>query len=100
MSGAPRPSLSVYLHLPWCVRKCPYCDFNSHTGATAALRDTYLDAVEADIRANADDANGRRIDTVFIGGGTPSLFSPAEIGRLLDLLGGLFAVDAGAEITM
>ncbi|MDX1481236.1 MAG: radical SAM family heme chaperone HemW [Woeseiaceae bacterium] len=95
-----REPLSVYLHLPWCVRKCPYCDFNSHTGATAALRGTYLDALEADIRANTGDANGRRIDTVFIGGGTPTLFSPAEIGRLLDLLRGLFAVDADAEITM
>lgn len=92
--------LSVYVHLPWCVRKCPYCDFNSHTLGDAALKERYLDALERDIDAEAAGVRGRTVGTVFIGGGTPSLFAPAQIGRILDALSAALTVAADAEITM
>ena len=77
------PPLSLYVHIPWCLRKCPYCDFNSH-----ALRDTiperaYLDALLADLDNELPAVQGRPLHTVFIGGGTPSLFSASGIERLL-----------------
>ncbi|MEL7298524.1 MAG: radical SAM family heme chaperone HemW [Pseudomonadota bacterium] len=95
--------LSVYLHLPWCERKCPYCDFNSHqapTGDFAARRDDYLNAVHRDIAAQAELVDGRDVQTVFIGGGTPSLFPPDEIARLLNALRAAFTLADNAEITM
>lgn len=92
--------LSLYVHLPWCVQKCPYCDFNSHAGGDTAPRGRYVDAVIRDLEAEADRAVDRPIETVFLGGGTPSLFSPAEISRLLDSIRALFTVAADAEITM
>ncbi|NNC58065.1 MAG: radical SAM family heme chaperone HemW [Woeseiaceae bacterium] len=94
------PPLSLYVHLPWCVQKCPYCDFNSHAAGAAAPRRRYLDALLTDIEAEASRAAGRRLETVFLGGGTPSLFSPEEIGRLLDGVRGSFDVADDAEITM
>ncbi|MDH3481277.1 MAG: radical SAM protein, partial [Gammaproteobacteria bacterium] len=78
------PPLSLYVHLPWCVRKCPYCDFNSHTAGEGAPRERYLDALLVDLEGEALRAAGRRLQSVFLGGGTPSLFSPGEIERLLD----------------
>ena len=68
------PPLSLYVHLPWCVQKCPYCDFNSHAGGDPAARQRYLDALLLDLEAEASVAAGRTIETVFLGGGTPSLF--------------------------
>ena len=78
------PPLSLYLHLPWCVRKCPYCDFNSHTAGADADPSRYARALAADIAREAADLEGRAVETVFFGGGTPSYFPPAEIGRVLD----------------
>jgi len=92
--------LSLYVHLPWCVRKCPYCDFNSHTAGDAPPKKRYLDALLADLDRETEVAGERRIDSIFLGGGTPSLFAPDEIGRLLDGVARRFSVAADVEITM
>ena len=73
------PALAVYVHLPWCVRKCPYCDFNSHRAPRLIPQDRYVDALLADLRADLDLAGGRRVDTVLVGGGTPSLMPPGAV---------------------
>jgi len=88
------------VHLPWCVRKCPYCDFNSHTAGDSAPRGRYLRALIADIGAEAVHANGRELVSVFLGGGTPSLFTPDEIALLLDAVVEHFLLAADIEITM
>lgn len=72
------PPVALYVHLPWCVRKCPYCDFNSHTAANGAPRDRYIAALLADLEQEALRAEGRPLVSVFLGGGTPSLFPPAD----------------------
>jgi len=92
--------LSLYLHLPWCVRKCPYCDFNSFTAHTPPPRARYVDAVIRDLERVSREAGGRELSSVFIGGGTPSLFSPAEIGALIAAVSDGFELADGAEITM
>lgn len=93
------PPLSLYVHLPWCVQKCPYCDFNSHA-AGKAPRQRYLAALLLDLEGEATRAAGRTLQTIFLGGGTPSLFSPAEIARLLDGIRGCFDIAENVEITM
>ncbi|WP_374411212.1 radical SAM family heme chaperone HemW [Hydrogenophaga sp.] len=100
------PPLSLYIHLPWCLKKCPYCDFNSHEwSATSAPgqplpEQPYLDALRADLQAALPLIWGRQVHTVFIGGGTPSLFSPEAIDRLLGDVRALLRLDADAEITL
>ena len=100
------PPLSLYIHLPWCLKKCPYCDFNSHEwSATSAPgqplpEQPYLDALRADLQAALPLIWGRPVHTVFIGGGTPSLFSPEAIDRLLGDVRALVRLDADAEITL
>ena len=100
------PPLSLYVHLPWCLKKCPYCDFNSHEwSATSAPgqplpEQPYLDALRADLQAALPLIWGRPVHTVFIGGGTPSLFSPEAIDRLIGDLRALLRLDADAEITL
>jgi putative oxygen-independent coproporphyrinogen III oxidase len=94
------PPLSVYLHLPWCVRKCPYCDFNSHTAGAAADTARYARALAVDLGREAPDVAGRTVETVFLGGGTPSFFAPAEIGRVLGAVRESFRLAPDAEITM
>jgi oxygen-independent coproporphyrinogen-3 oxidase len=98
--GAP-PPLALYVHLPWCLKKCPYCDFNSHEwnqGQPPEAR--YLDAVRADLDAALPLVWGRRIVSVFIGGGTPSLFSPEAIDRLLADVRARLPLEPGCEITL
>jgi putative oxygen-independent coproporphyrinogen III oxidase len=95
-----RPPLSLYVHLPWCVRKCPYCDFNSHSANGDAPTGRYLDALLIDIDRESAKAAGREVETVFLGGGTPSLFSPAEIGRLLAGIDARLRLAPNAEITL
>jgi len=95
-----QPPLSLYVHLPWCVRKCPYCDFNSYSGGDAAPRTRYLEALLADLRKEAAGVPGREIISIFLGGGTPSLFTPGEIGRLLDEAANVLSLADGVEITM
>jgi oxygen-independent coproporphyrinogen-3 oxidase len=100
------PPLSLYIHLPWCLRKCPYCDFNSHEwrGGENEAADlperAYLDALQADLEAALPLVWGRSVQTVFIGGGTPSLFSPASIDALLAMVRARVRLAAGAEITL
>jgi oxygen-independent coproporphyrinogen-3 oxidase len=96
------PPLSLYVHLPWCIAKCPYCDFNSHAmprdGALPEART--IDALVADLEASLPLVWGRPVVSVFIGGGTPSLFSPASIERLLGAVRALLPVEPGAEVTL
>ena len=94
------PPLSLYVHMPWCVRKCPYCDFNSHSAADGAPTRRYVDALLADLDREAGNAADRSIESIFLGGGTPSLFAPAEIARLLDAVRQRFAMSPDVEITM
>ena len=99
------PPLSLYVHLPWCVRKCPYCDFNSHEfrgeGGHGALPfDAYVDALIADLDFDLPLAWGRTIQTVFFGGGTPSLFPPEAIDRFLQLASARLRFAPNAEITL
>ncbi|WP_454710401.1 radical SAM family heme chaperone HemW [Cupriavidus nantongensis] len=102
LSGS--PPLSLYVHIPWCVRKCPYCDFNSHAAPGAdnheIPEDLYLDALRADLEQSLPLVWGRPVHTVFIGGGTPSLLSAAGMDRLLSDIRALLPLDADAEITM
>jgi oxygen-independent coproporphyrinogen-3 oxidase len=93
------PPLSLYLHLPWCVRKCPYCDFNSHA-AQNIPEAAYIDALLADLERALPDIWGRRIHTVFFGGGTPSLFSAEGVDRILTGVRTLTQLIPGAEITL
>ena len=94
------PPLSLYVHYPWCVRKCPYCDFNSHENKEAFAEEAYLDALRADLESALPLIWGRKIYTVFIGGGTPSLLSAAGLDRLLSDIRTLLPLDGAAEITM
>ncbi|WP_407070501.1 radical SAM family heme chaperone HemW [Pseudoluteimonas lycopersici] len=94
------PPLSLYVHLPWCVRKCPYCDFNSHEGRGALPFDAYVDALIADLDFDLPLAWGRTVQTVFFGGGTPSLFTPASIDRFLQLASSRLRFAPNAEITL
>lgn len=92
--------LSLYVHLPWCVRKCPYCDFNSHKAGDAAPKERYINALLRDLAGESDRADDRPVETVFLGGGTPSLFTPKEIQGLLKGVGALLPLVENAEITM
>ena len=95
------PPLSLYVHYPWCVRKCPYCDFNSHAVRDEGIpEEAYVDALVADLEAALPQIWGRRINTVFIGGGTPSLMSPAGLDRLLTAVRTLTMLAPAAEITL
>jgi len=94
------PPLSLYVHIPWCLRKCPYCDFNSHEKRGELPEAQYVDALTADLEAALANVWGRRIHTIFIGGGTPSLFSPASIDRLLTAIRTRLPVDPEAEVTL
>ena len=97
------PPLSLYVHLPWCLRKCPYCDFNSHEWRGAAdgpPEGAYVDALVADLEHALPDVWGRKVSTVFLGGGTPSLFSPDAIDRLLAAVRARLPLSPDAEVTM
>jgi len=95
------PPLSLYIHLPWCLKKCPYCDFNSHELRAADLPEQqYINALMADLEASLPLIWGRSVQTVFIGGGTPSLFSPQAIDQLLGGIRARVRLAADAEITL
>ncbi len=94
------PPLALYVHWPWCVRKCPYCDFNSHESKEPIPEEAYLDALRADLEQSLPLIWGRKIHTVFIGGGTPSLMSAAGLDRLMSDIRTLLPLDLDAEITM
>jgi putative oxygen-independent coproporphyrinogen III oxidase len=92
--------LALYVHFPWCVAKCPYCDFNSHALRDALPESSYIDALIADLQLQSPRAAGRAISSVFMGGGTPSLFSPAALARLLESLQKILPFEPDAEITL
>jgi len=94
------PPLALYVHIPWCLRKCPYCDFNSHEAKGEAPEAAYVDALVADLELALPSIWGRRVFSVFIGGGTPSLFSAAAIDRLLAAIRARVPLEPGAEVTL
>ena len=94
------PPLSLYVHIPWCIQKCPYCDFNSHAQKTALPEQEYVARLLDDLRADLSWAQGRPLESIFIGGGTPSLFSAAAIGELLDGIKALCNLQPNCEITL
>jgi putative oxygen-independent coproporphyrinogen III oxidase len=95
------PPLSLYIHLPWCIKKCPYCDFNSHEMRAADLPEAlYIDALMADLEACLPLIWGRTVHSIFMGGGTPSLFSPEAIDRLLSGIRARLRLEPACEITL
>lgn len=100
MSRLATPPLSLYMHFPWCVSKCPYCDFNSYTLHGELVEDRYVEALERDIESQAAEVAGREIVSVFLGGGTPSLFPPRAIARVLEATRRYLTVAADVEVTM
>jgi oxygen-independent coproporphyrinogen-3 oxidase len=99
MSTASLP-LTLYVHMPWCVRKCPYCDFNSHQLKSAAPSGDYIDALIRDFEAELPDLGGRPIEAIFFGGGTPSLFAPDAFARLLQAFASRGRILGDAEVTL
>ena len=100
MSRLVTPPLALYMHFPWCVRKCPYCDFNSYTLHGDLEENRYLEALERDLHSQSVDVAGREVISIFLGGGTPSLFSPGAIARMLAATRRHLAVAADVEVTM
>lgn len=100
MSELSIPPLSLYVHLPWCVRKCPYCDFNSYTLRGELDERRYVDALESDLEAQAAEVGVREVVSVFFGGGTPSLFSPGSIGRVIECARRHLVLAPDVEVTM
>jgi oxygen-independent coproporphyrinogen-3 oxidase len=94
------PPLALYVHIPWCVRKCPYCDFNSHERGGALPEKEYVEKLLSDLEALLPSVWGRRLVNVFIGGGTPSLFSPESIDALLSGVRARLPLEPGAEVTL
>lgn len=93
-------ALALYLHFPWCVSKCPYCDFNSHALKEALPEQRYIEALLADAAVQAPLVAGRSVSTLFLGGGTPSLFPPDALGRLFEGLRAHLSIEPDAEITL
>ncbi len=94
------PPLSLYIHIPWCVRKCPYCDFNSHKAEPELPEQAYVQALIEDLKIDAEFCSGRKLSSIFIGGGTPSLFSSAAIGQVLDAAQSIIGFSDDIEITL
>lgn len=94
------PPLALYIHIPWCVRKCPYCDFNSHESRSEIPERAYVDALIADLEQSVPNVWGRKVRSVFFGGGTPSLFSPDAIDQILSQVRALVPLEYDAEITL
>jgi putative oxygen-independent coproporphyrinogen III oxidase len=98
--NSPTPGFGVYLHWPFCLSKCPYCDFNSHVRHAAIDETRYVRAFEAEIAATAVRAPGRTVTTIFFGGGTPSLMQPATVGAILDAVAKHWTVAPDVEVTL
>ena len=99
-AGFQLPPLAAYVHIPWCVRKCPYCDFNSHAAGAELPEAAYVDALLADLDEDLEQVQGRRLSSIFFGGGTPSLFSAPALGRILDGLERRVGFADDIEITL
>lgn len=98
--GLTTPPLGLYIHFPWCVKKCPYCDFNSHQLRADFDEDSYLDALLVDLQQDLPQVKSRQLSSIFMGGGTPSLFSACAMQRLLQKISELFAQPELPEVTM
>jgi putative oxygen-independent coproporphyrinogen III oxidase len=96
----PQSPLSLYIHFPWCVRKCPYCDFNSHKAGDNAPRDRYVDALVSDLELEGKRSSGRTVNSIFLGGGTPSFFTPDEIAAVLNAAMSSLVVSPDCEVSM
>jgi oxygen-independent coproporphyrinogen-3 oxidase len=96
----PLPPLALYVHLPWCVRKCPYCDFNSHVRRGALPERRYVDALITDLELDLAQPPGRPLESIFLGGGTPSLFSAGAVARLLEAVRKRIDCPPGIEVTL
>ena len=94
------PPLSLYVHIPWCVKKCPYCDFNSHVAKQTIPETDYVNALIEDLKADLHWVQGRKLRSIFFGGGTPSLFSGAAIGTILQAAENLIGFESDIEITL
>lgn len=94
------PPLSLYVHFPWCVRKCPYCDFNSHALRGSLPEESYVQALLRDLSLQAPRAQGRQVGSIFLGGGTPSLFPPRALARLLEGVARALPLATDVEITL
>lgn len=94
------PPLSLYIHIPWCLKKCPYCDFNSHAFEKSFPEKKYIDALLEDLRIDQPYSQGRKLHSIFIGGGTPSLFSPESLSYLLEEIKSIIPLDEDVEITL
>ena len=92
--------LSLYIHIPWCIKKCPYCDFNSHEASISFDEQGYVDALIKDLEVELPHIWGRSIVSIFIGGGTPSLFSPESIDKLLSSIRAYLNFNSSIEITL
>jgi putative oxygen-independent coproporphyrinogen III oxidase len=100
VSLAALPPLALYIHIPWCARKCPYCDFNSHERSGDVPESSYIEKLTLDLEQMLPSVWGRRVVSIFIGGGTPSLFSPESIDRLLSAVRARLPVEPDGEITL
>jgi oxygen-independent coproporphyrinogen-3 oxidase len=100
MSRLKIPPLSIYAHMPWCVRKCPYCDFNSHVAPESIPQERYVEWLLRDLEADLPHVAGREVQSIFFGGGTPSLFAPHAIKRFLDGVQAVLPVANNVEITL
>jgi coproporphyrinogen III oxidase-like Fe-S oxidoreductase len=94
------PPLALYVHIPWCVKKCPYCDFNSHQARGDVPERAYVEALVTDLEIALPDVWGRRVYSIFFGGGTPSLFSAAAIEALISAFRARLSLAADCEITL
>ena len=94
------PPLSLYIHIPWCIRKCPYCDFNSHGTDGDIPEARYIDALIADLRNDLPYVQDRVLSSIFFGGGTPSLFSAGGIRRIISAVRKYIAFNEDSEITL
>ena len=95
-----QPPLSLYIHFPWCLKKCPYCDFNSHAVKDALPEADYVEALLKDLDTELPHVWGRSVQSIFMGGGTPSLISPDAIDQLLSGIRARLPLKPGAEITL
>jgi oxygen-independent coproporphyrinogen-3 oxidase len=103
LSGLSLPPLSLYIHIPWCVKKCPYCDFNSHVNSSETEElpeDSYIEFLTKDLQQHLGWVQGRRLHSIFFGGGTPSLFSAQSIASILNMAEGLIGFEDDIEITL
>src|SRR5690606_24709319 len=94
------PPLALYIHIPWCIRKCPYCDFNSHHANDAVPEADYVAALRADLQQDLPLTQGRKLTSIFFGGGTPSMFSAKAIAQILTDAEQLVGFEDDIEITL